>query len=199
MRTVQFEDKPTWEAFRKGKITGTRLKDITNKRGTGKKIGYYELIAERMGIYETEENAMERGLRLEPDAIAEFAKETGKVVDTSLLIWVSDFSENIAVSPDGVIGETEAVEVKCLSAARHIEAIIENTFPDEYELQVRQYFVCNEKLQTLYFVMYDPRIAAYPIKIFEIKRDEAKVQESLAHELQTLAEVDEWVAKLSGF
>ena len=201
MRTVQFEDKESWEKFRKGKITGTRLANITVKRGTGKKIAYYELIAERMGIFETDENVMERGLRLEPEAIAEFAKMTGKEVDTSLKIWVSDYNENIAVSPDGTIGETEACEVKCLSSARHIEAIIEGSFPDEYELQARQYFVCNEKLQTLYFIMYDPRIVAKPIVVFEIHRSdiEPKVQESLAFEMQTLNEVDEWVAKLSGF
>lgn len=199
MKTHIFTDKDEWKAFRKGKITGTRLKDITNKKGTGKKIAFYELIAERMGIVEDEENVMERGLRLEPEAIAEFEKQTGKKVDGSLVIWVSDYNENISVSPDGFIGDTEALEIKCLSSARHIEAIIENEFPDEYELQARQYFVCNEKLETLYFAMYDPRIVARPLVIFEIHRDEAKVQESLAYEMQTLNEVDEWVAKLSNF
>lgn len=199
MKTHIFTDKDEWKSFRKGKITGTRLKDITNKKGTGKKIAFYELIAERMGIVEDEENVMERGLRLEPEAIAEFEKQTGKKVDGSLVIWVSDYNENISVSPDGFMSDTEALEIKCLSSARHIQAIIENEFPDEYELQARQYFVCNEKLETLYFAMYDPRIVAKPLMIFEIHRDEAKVQESLAYEMQTLNEVDEWVAKLSNF
>ena len=84
MQTISFEDKEKWAAFRKGKITGTRLEKITVKRGTGKKIGFYELIAERMGIFEEEENAMERGLRLEPEAIELFEKQTGKVVDKSM-------------------------------------------------------------------------------------------------------------------
>lgn len=202
MKLHRFESKEDWEAFRKGKITGTRLKEITVKRGTGKKIAYYELIAERMGIYETDENVMERGLRLEPEAIAEFQKMTGKELDTSLVIWVSDYNDNIAVSPDAFTPDLkEAVEVKCLSSARHIQAIIENEMPDDYELQVRQYFICNEKLETLHFVMYDPRIAGRPIVVFEIHRAdiEPEVQESLAFEMQTMNEVDEWVAKLSGF
>lgn len=201
MKTHTFESKDQWEEFRKGKITGTKLKDITNKRGVAKKIGFYELIAERMGIFETEENAMARGLRLEPEAIAEFEKLTGKTVKRDLLIWTSEFSDNIAVSPDGVVDDLEAVEVKCLSSARHIQAIIEKEFPDEYTLQARQYFVCNEKLQKLNFVMYDPRIVAKPIVVFEIMRSgvEPDVQESLAYELQTLSEVDDWVAELSGF
>ena len=50
MRTLTFETKEAWAEARRGKITGTRLKDIIVKRGTGKKIGFYELIAERLGI-----------------------------------------------------------------------------------------------------------------------------------------------------
>ena len=53
-------------AAREGKITGSRLKDIIVKRGTGKKIGFYSLIAEKLGIPAEEgETPMERGSRLE--------------------------------------------------------------------------------------------------------------------------------------
>ena len=39
-----------WLEWRKGKITGSRLNDIIVKRGTGRKLGFYEVIAERLAV-----------------------------------------------------------------------------------------------------------------------------------------------------
>jgi hypothetical protein len=50
---------------------------------------------------------MDRGKRLEDEAIERFAKETGKKVNTDLVLWMRDDDENIAVSPDGSIGKTK--------------------------------------------------------------------------------------------
>lgn len=202
MKSKSFTTEEEWKAARVGTIGGTRLGDIMPKRGTDKKMAFYELIAERLGVPSEEEVPMERGIRLEPEAIAKYEEQTGKVVDQSLVLWVSDINQNITCSPDGVIdGGTEAVEVKCLSSARHIKAIIENEIPDDYMPQARQYFVTNENLQTLHFIMYDPRIVAKPLMVFEIHRAdiEEDVQKALAFELQTLNEVDEWVAKLTNY
>src|ERR1035441_3847852 len=120
MKTLKFEpnERDEWLYTRRGKITGSRLADIYSKRDAHKKkIGFYELIAEKLGLPpDNDENAMERGSRLEKEAIARFEQENpGVKVDTSLLIWTRDENENIAISPDGVISETEAVEAKCLS------------------------------------------------------------------------------------
>lgn len=202
MKVVAFEDRADWDAYRIGKIGGSRLGDIMPKRGTGKKMAFYELIAERLGIPGEEEVPMDRGTRLEPEALQEFEKQTGKVVDKSLKIWVSDLNPSITCSPDGIIDDgVEACEVKCLSSARHIQAIIENEIPDDYMPQIKQYFVTNEKLQKLYFIMYDPRIVARPMIVFEFNRAdlEEQIQTALAFELQTLNEVDEWVAKLTNY
>jgi hypothetical protein len=129
---------------------------------------------------------------LEDEAVARFAEETGKKVDNDLVIWFRDDNENIAVSPDGSIGEKEAVEVKCLSSARHLEAFMTKVIPDEYEYQVLQYFIVNENLKKLYFVFYDPRM---PKDIFWIEVDrktvEGQVAEVLALEKAVLAEIDQ--------
>lgn len=125
-----------------------------------RKIGSYQLVAESIlgsAALAEEENQMERGTRLEPEAIERFRKETGKKVDASLLLWMREDDERIASSPDGQIGKTAAVEAKCLSAARHVEAKLTGKIPKDYEPQARQYFVVNEKLKTLYFVFFDPR------------------------------------------
>lgn len=209
MKTLQFGDRLMWMAAREGKITGSRLKDIVVKRGNGRKIGFYELIAERLGVPADDENPMERGTRLEKDAIARFTEETGKAVDTSLIIWVRDDNESIAISPDGVVSKKEAVEVKCLSSARHIEAYLTQKVPDEYEFQVLQYFIVNDDLKTLNFVCYDPRFAmfvspdsrkvALDYFVIEVKRKDVQEQvtEYLDYQRKVIDEVSEIVNKLT--
>src|SRR5579864_8766734 len=104
MKVLTFNDRVWWMAAREGKITGSRLKNIVVKRGTGKKVGFYELIAEKLGIPSEEvETPMERGNRLEQEAIKRFEQETGKTVDGSLILWSRDDNDNIAISPDGVV------------------------------------------------------------------------------------------------
>lgn len=199
MKTLKFDNKDAWMEARLGKITGTRLKDVLMKRGTGKKIGYYELIAERIAIPADEENPMERGIRLEEEAIKRFKTETGKEVDTSLVIWQRDDNEAIAISPDGFMGETEAIEVKCLSSARHIEALLTKEVPSELKDQVIQYFIVNDKLETVYSVFYDPRIPVKDYFVIETKRADVaeKVEEYLAYQIDILKEIDEIVISLT--
>lgn len=201
MKIQRFKEEDEWLLARRGKITGTRLKDLIVKRGTGKKIGYYELIAERLAIAPDDENVMERGHRLEEEAIKKFEKETKKKVDNGLVIWERDDNSSIAISPDGYIGETEAIEVKCLGSARHLEALLTQAIPKDYEEQILQYFIVNDKLKVLYFVFYDPRILAKDYFKFEVKREEVqeKVTEYLELEKATLAEIDAIVNDLSGF
>jgi putative phage-type endonuclease len=199
MKVLNFETREDWLSARRGKITGSRVGDVITKRGTGKKIGFYELIAERLGIPADDEDAMARGTRLESEAIERFIAETGKKVDTSLKLWVREDNESIAVSPDGSIAKTEAVEVKCLSSARHIEALITQEVPKDYADQVTQYFVVNDKLKKLYLVFYDPRLVAKPFFFLTVTRAEVqeKVTEYLEYEQTILAEVNEIVNKLT--
>lgn len=202
MQTHKFDTQEDWLAARRGKITGSRLRDVLVKRGTTKKLAYYELIAERIAVQtDTDdiESPLDRGVRLESEAIARFAKETGKKVDTSLVLWTRDDNESIAISPDGFIGKTEAVETKCLSSAAHIKAFLTQEIPSEYEDQALQYFIVNDKLKTLYFAFYDPRI---PVKDFfyltlSRKNVEEKIAECLASQQAIINEVNEEVIKLT--
>lgn len=199
MKTLKFDNKEKWLNARIGKITGTRLKDLISLRSTTPKKGFYELIAERLAIPSTDENPMDRGSRLEEEAIARFAKETGKKVDGSLIMWISEENESMAISPDGVIGKTEAVEVKCLNSASHIEAYLTQKLPSEYQMQIYQYFIINDKLKTLYFAFYDPRLEAKDFFYLTIKREEVieEVIKYHAEQLKILAEVERIVLELS--
>ena len=197
MKTISFTDEKTWLEFRRGKITGTRLKDVVLKRTKKPKIGFYEIIAESVAI-PVNENMMLRGKELEEFAIKEFAKKTKKEVSNELVIWQREDNEKIAISPDGVISKTEAVEVKCLGHARHIEALLTQVIPNEYHYQVLQYFVVNDDLEKLYFVFYDPQVTKDLFWI-EVTREELgdEIKECLELEVETLKKIDEITNKLT--
>lgn len=183
MKIQKFEDRDTWLDARRGRITGTRAGNLLSKKDKKPIKGFYEMIAERVAVPRDEENRMDRGLRLEDEAIARFAKETKKKVDTSLVIWSREDDDSIAISPDGAIGKKAAVECKCLSSAAHIEAYLTKSIPKDYEAQAMQYFVVNDDLETLYFIFYDPSM---PIDFFfiEIKREDMEIEIESALEMQ---------------
>lgn len=201
MKIQTFETNEEWLAARLCKITGSRLKDIVVKRGTGKKIGFYELIAERIGLPSTGEDPRDRGHRLEEEAIDRFEQSSGKTVDRSLVIWMRDDDEHMAVSPDGSVSKTEAVEAKCLSSARHIEAYLTKQIPDEYHYQVLQYFIVNDELETLNVCFYDPRLKVADFFIIPVTRAEvlAEIEEMTVYQRATLQEVDQIVNSLLSF
>ena len=162
---------PEWFFLRKGKITGTGLKSLMGT-AYAKDEYFYEILAERLstGVDEEEyENAMDRGNRLEPDAIAQFEFQTNKTVER--VGFVEGDDAMMANSPDGYIGETEAIEAKCLGGKNHVKMWLKNEIPAEYYWQVIQYFVVNPKLQTVYFVGYNPDIAMHPLHIIEVPRE----------------------------
>lgn len=199
MISKKFDSEQEWLEARRGKISGTRLKDIIVKRGTAKKMGFYELIAERLGVPPDDESARERGKRLEDEAIEKFTKETKKKVDASLMLWIREDNENIALSPDGVISDKEAIEVKCLASANHIKAFLTQEIPKDYEEQVIQYFIVNDDLETLYLAFYDPRLQYKDFFYLTIKRKEFedKIKEYKEFEEETLKEINEIVNKLT--
>lgn len=187
-----------WHHIRKGKITGTTLKAIM---GTPKarKDAVYEIIAERLtvGVDMDYENPMDRGTRLEPEAISAFEFETGKTVERT---GFCEHDENslIAYSPDGIISDEEDVEVKCMGGKNHVKMWLTNEVPDDYFWQVVQAFVVNPKLQKRNFVGYNPDIPTHPLHIIEVKRYEVEGEIELARERQDefLGEVEAELSKI---
>lgn len=187
-----------WHQIRKGKVTGTTLKAIM---GTPKarQDAIFELIAERLtvGVETDYENPMDRGTRLEPDAIAIFELETGKTVER---IGFAEDETNpmIANSPDGLIGDDEAVEAKCMGGKNHVKMWLTNSIPDDYYWQVVQYFVVNPKLKKVHFIGYNPDIPQHPMHIIEVTREEVAedIDKARAGQEAALAEVDGWLKKI---
>lgn len=203
MKTHKFETKEEQFEFRRGKITGSKLQEIVTFKGNGVKSGKYKLLADYL-VSEDEDDVVEdprdRGSRLEPEAVARFEKETGKKVDSSIIVLTRDEDECIAVSPDGLIGKTEALEVKCLAREKHIEAYLTKKIPGVYEMQVLQYFIVSDKLKRLYFAFYHPGFPkGLDFFFVEKTREELKddIETYLSYQTDTLKWVRETVAELT--
>lgn len=218
MKQETYPNRDEWMFARRGKITGSRLAKMYSKRDPEKKLnGFYELIAERLGVPpDDDENAMERGSRLESEAIDRFEQESGKKVarDESgaieKILWMRDDEENIAISPDGVISPMEACEAKCLKSSLHIKAFLTKQIPEEYREQAVQYFVVNDVLQVLHFIFYDPRFAMFrdpetqkknslDFFVIDISREavQPEVEKYLPYERKMIAEVKQIVNELT--
>ena len=199
MKVVHLEqNSDQWYEFRRGKITGSKLKDIIVKRGTSKKIGFYQLIADKLGVVEDDsEDDRQRGHDLEAEAVAKFEEET-KLTTKQDGMWLSSESDDIAISPDRVVSKTEALEVKCPKAARHIQTKLENVVPDEYLDQIMQYFIVNKNLKQVHYVSYCPKVTQRPYHRITVERDpyEEKIELYREYELETLRQVnaivEEW-------
>ena len=170
---------------------------------------YYEIIAERVARPITPNDyadrlngqpfsMMNRGHILEPEAIDAFNKKTGKNANPECVVWVREDNESIYISPDAVISEEEAVEVKCLESKKIIEAFLTKKYPQEYKMQIVKYFVVNEKLKKLYFVLYTDVIPGLELQIFEIKREDVAglIEEAKAYEDQIMNRIDEDTKKI---
>lgn len=152
------------------------------------------MLAERLVIDDGNDiTPMERGVEMESVALEFFEAATGKIVDEIGFITRDD-NPYIASSPDGLIKNkgkyTEAVEIKCPSSPVYLEGWLENTIPKDYYPQVIQYFIVNEDLKNLYFIMFDPRVTVHPMHIIEVKRSEIveKIEEyRLAEEVMLLS------------
>ncbi len=74
----KYDTKEEWLAGRQCCITGTTLSDIVVKRGTTKKMGFYQLVADRVAHDpDPDESPMDRGNRLEREAVEKLSKLTG--------------------------------------------------------------------------------------------------------------------------
>ncbi len=192
-----------WYIKRNGKVCGTGLQKILS--GTKANETYlYETIASRLSpnLIPTEENARDRGIRLEPRAREAFEKAYQKDVEQFGFIE-SDEYPNMGYSPDGVIkvkGEyTEDIEIKCPQGANYIRALIDNKIPKEYMPQNVQAFIVNPFLNKRYFILYNPDIEIKPMLVFELVRKDiaSEIEEYREKEMAFLQEVDEVVERLS--
>lgn len=214
------QNSEEWLEFRKGKIGGSNSKTMKPlSRGTDRTPqGVWTMLAERVADNAGGEAPIDRGRRLEAVAIANLVEKYNLKLKAESCVWVSDTNDNIYVSPDGCEDSdtpTWAAEAKCLSSANHLKFIYKDlvarvkddykgidSVPNEgttwFRDQVIHYFVVNEHLQTLYFVLYDDRISPdlgdYQMHVITVTRQE--VQQEVDEQLTFQQQADNMVNQL---
>lgn len=205
MRIHQIEQRSeAWHEIRNGKITGTGLKKIL---GTPKvrESYFYEILAERLSTEaSSDESALDRGVRLEDEAIKTYEAQKGLVV-ARIGFTERDDCKWIGSSPDGLVESTRAsgkytkgVEAKCLSSANHIKSYIKQEIPEDYLPQGINYFVVNDDCEEVDFAFYDPRISVIPFFVITMtrKENEKTIKEATEKAKQFIKDIEEALIKL---
>lgn len=159
MNLLQRHDE--WLSDRVGKITASRVKDISAKPLKGKALNsiMLNLLKERLTGEVTDfyiSEAMQWGIDQEPNAIASYENITGEFVVGCGLINHPTISMSGA-SPDGLIGKDGLLEAKCPNTETHLNTILTQQVPDEYLPQITWQMACTGR-KWCDFVSYDPRL-----------------------------------------
>jgi hypothetical protein len=129
-----------------------------------------------------------RGHILEPKAADAFASKYNKTLSEGK-IWVSNDTYDSYVSPDrSIVGPDgkirEAVEIKCLSSEKVLKVWWDKQHKEEgtsdfwiipsneYQAQAVKYFVVNEDLEKLYWVVYTDLIPWLELVVLDINRQD---------------------------
>ena len=185
MKVVEVEQGSSeWLSLREGRITGTKLGHLYAKSRTADALydedkpllGFYQLVAERLATGTGDDDGLnssaERGKDLEGEAVARAEKELGLKLRHGDVWQANNYH---LASPDAWTDDMKtAVEIKCLSSARHVMAMALNEPPKEYRAEYINYFIVNPKLERLFVFLYDNRFDYYAMQAvwWEIKRND---------------------------
>jgi putative phage-type endonuclease len=191
-----------WFAARVGKVTASRTADVMAKTKTGysaSRANYMaELIAERLSGQPAEgfkSAAMQWGTDCEPEARKAYEFMTGNRVE-ECGFFNHPKGLKSGASPDGLVGATGLVEIKCPNTATHLETLLGATIEKKYLLQMHWQMVCTERAWCD-FVSYDPRLPVdYRIHIQRVELDQELVEEMTAEITKFLTELDAKEAEL---
>jgi putative phage-type endonuclease len=191
-----------WLSERAGKVTASRIASVMAKTKTGygaDRANYMaDLIAERLtGIPKQgfTNEAMRWGTETEPQARAMYELETGlTVIETGFVPHPT--LEGTGASPDGLVGDSGLIEIKCPNTATHIETLRGAAIDRKYLLQMHWQMICTGR-DWCDFVSFDPRLPLeMQMHVRRVERDAELAEEITAEVTRFLTELNETVADL---
>ena len=142
------QGSPEWFAARCGNVTASRISDIVAKTKSGystSRANYLsQLLCERLtGTVEESftNDAMKWGTMQEPFARAAYEQAKDVMVDEVGYISHPTI-ERAGASPDGLVGDDGAIEIKCPNSSNHFETIINKKYPKKYHDQMQWQMAC---------------------------------------------------------
>lgn len=205
MRTINVQQgTAAWLSARVGLVTASRLKDVMAKRKNGTaemacRVDYrMELICERLTQKAAEHYVspeMDHGTAQEPFARAAYEVMADVMVDEVGLVLhpTLDYS---AASPDGLIGDDGAIEIKAPKTATHLAWRMADVVPEEHRDQMQWVMACCDR-KYCEFISFDPRLPQ-GLRFFvkRLERDERRIAEMEFEVITFNAEVEAQCAAL---
>lgn len=194
-----------WYQARLGKATASRFADVMalTKNGgeyASRKNYRSQLVLERLTGTTAESysnQAMEWGVETEPLARLAYTLKTGNEVKE--VGFIEHATLKAGASPDGEVGATGLVEIKCPNTANHIETLRANNIPSQYVDQVQGQMWITGKLWCD-FVSYDPRMPANAeIIVIRIERDQQHISKLAEGVEKFLVEVENDIKFIEGY
>lgn len=196
------QSSPEWWEARIGKVTASRIADLTARTksgwGAGRANYMAELIAERLTGKAAESYtnaAMQHGIDTEPEAKAayEFYRDIS-VGEGGFVLHPNIFASG--ASPDGFVGEDGLIEIKCPNTATHLDTLQSQEAPEKYIKQIHWQMACAGRAWCD-FVSYDPRLPEnMRLFIKRVPRDDIMVANLEKEVREFLAELDAKIAAL---
>jgi hypothetical protein len=135
------QGSPEWHQARCGSLGGSRLHEAIAKTKTGwgssRANVMADLIVEKLTGCPTDcfvSKAMQDGIDREAEARAAYSFLTDFNVNEIGLALHPSIKGSHA-SPDGLIGDTGTLEIKCCTPAVHLAALLGESIPDKYVVQ----------------------------------------------------------------
>ena len=177
---------PEWFQARLGKPTASRFGDIVTPTGklgdivtaTGKlsrssEDYLYELAAEWLvgrPLDKFISDAMVHGTLTQPEATEYY--EMRRSVDVEAIGFALDDAERYGASPDGLVGDSGTLEIKCPQQHTHMSVLMTGQVPTKHKPQVQGQLLVTGR-DWCDFVSYHPEM---PGEIIRVERDEAYIE-----------------------
>jgi putative phage-type endonuclease len=198
------QGSPEWIALRLGKVTASRVADVTarTKSGWGSSRANYmaQLVAERLTGNQAAtftNSAMQWGTQTEPDARAAYSF----YADSDVVEVGFDQHQTIAMSgasPDGLVGNDGLVEFKCPNTATHIETLLGAEIDGKYIKQMQWQMACRPERKWCDWVSFDPRLPeSMRLFVKRVSRDHVMIAGLEKDVQEFLAELDAKVIALT--
>jgi len=197
MRIVDVvQGTPEWKSARAGIVTASRINDVMAKIKTGEAAARRDYRAQIIAEILTgtpqdpdyENTAMIWGKEQEPNARSAYEMAQGVMVQQVGLV-LHPALDRSAASPDGLVDDG-LLEIKCPKTATHLNYLLENRVPKEYENQMLWQMACCERAWCD-FVSFDPRLPEdMQLFIKRFSRNEARILEITEEVKLFLSEVD---------
>lgn len=183
------QNSQEWFDLKRGKFTASMFADLFMKDTTKGywdalyKVAYERISGETPETYSNQ--AMQRGLKLEPIAKEWYELETFNKVNNGGFFELSDW---IGCSPDGLVEDDGIIEIKCPLYNTQIGYLLDKQLPKIYEWQVCGQLYITDRMWCD-FVSYHPKMPGLVVRVIRDKKKESEL-------IQKLNEATDIVEKL---